>query len=38
VQSTADFFGQWNNTFMWSAVGFSLAVAYQTLDARPDKA
>ena len=38
VQSTADFFGQWNNTFMWSAVGFALAVAYQTLNARSDKA
>lgn len=37
VQSTADFFGQWNNTFMWSAVGFALAVAYQTLNARSDK-
>jgi len=38
VQSTADFFGQWNNTFMWSAVGFALAVAYQTVNARSDKA
>ena len=37
-QSTADFFGQWNNTFMWSAIGFALAVAYQTLNARSDKA
>ena len=24
VQSTADFFGQWNNVFMWSAVGLAL--------------
>ena len=38
VQSTADFFGQWNNTFMWSAVGFALAVANQTLNPRSDKA
>ena len=38
VQSTADFFGQWNNTFMWSAVGFALAVAYQTVNVRSDKA
>ena len=38
VQSTADFFGQWNNTFMWSAVGFALAVACQTVNARSDKA
>jgi len=26
VQSTADFFGQWNNIFMWSAVALSMAV------------
>ena len=25
LQSTADFFGQWNNIFMWSAVGLSMA-------------
>jgi hypothetical protein len=25
LQSTADFFGQWNNTFMWSAVALALA-------------
>ena len=25
VQSTADFFGQWNNIFMWSAIGLVLA-------------
>ena len=25
LQSTGDFFGQWNNLFMWSAVAFSLA-------------
>jgi O-antigen ligase len=25
IQSTADFFGQWNNIFMWSAVGLALA-------------
>ena len=30
VQSTADFFGQWNNTFMWSAIGFALVVAHKT--------
>ena len=43
VQSTADFFGQWNNTFMWSAIAFSLAVAhqtftYQTFKEEPDTA
>ena len=27
IQSTADFFGQWNNIFMWTAIGFSLACA-----------
>tara|TARA_A100001015_G_scaffold217622_1_gene244520 strand:+ start:2506 stop:3789 length:1284 start_codon:yes stop_codon:yes gene_type:complete len=25
LQSTADFFGQWNNVFMWSAVALSMA-------------
>jgi hypothetical protein len=27
LQSTADFFGQWNNVFMWSAIALSLASA-----------
>ena len=26
IQSTADFFGQWNNVFMWSALGLALSV------------
>ncbi|MDA9022811.1 O-antigen ligase family protein [Alphaproteobacteria bacterium] len=30
IQSTADFFGQWNNIFMWSAIALALAAA-QTL-------
>ena len=38
VQSTADFFGQWNNIFMWSAIAFALAVAYQKLGGQSDKA
>ena len=38
VQSTADFFGQWNNTFMWSAIAFALAVAHQNLNGQTDKA
>ena len=38
VQSTADFFGQWNNTFMWSAIAFALSVAHQTLSIKSDKA
>ena len=25
TQSTADFFGQWNNIFMWSALALALA-------------
>ena len=25
IQTTSDFFGQWNNLFMWSAVAFALA-------------
>ena len=29
IQSTADFFGQWNNIFMWSSIAFALAVAHQ---------
>ena len=37
-QSTADFFGQWNNVFMWSAIAFSLTVAHQNLYAKFDKA
>ena len=27
IQSTNDFFGQWNNIFMWSAVALALAAA-----------
>ena len=27
VQTTGDFFGQWNNIFMWSAIALSLAAA-----------
>ena len=38
LQSTADFFGQWNNVFMWSAIAFSLTVAHQTTTGRPAKA
>ena len=26
-QSTADFFGQWNNIFLWSAVGLAVSSA-----------
>ena len=28
LQSTADFFGQWNNIFLWSAVAISMAAAH----------
>jgi O-antigen ligase len=27
TQSTGDFFGQWNNIFMWSAIALALAAA-----------
>ena len=27
IQSTGDFFGQWNNIFMWSAIAIALAAA-----------
>ena len=27
IASTADFFGQWNNIFMWSAIALSLAAS-----------
>ena len=27
LQSTGDFFGQWNNIFMWSAIALALAAA-----------
>ena len=29
VAATADFFGQWNNVFMWTSLGFCLAYAQQ---------
>jgi len=28
IRSSADFFGQWNNIFLWSAVALALAVAH----------
>jgi hypothetical protein len=31
-QSTADFFGQWNNIFMWSAVALSMAMAESDIE------
>jgi len=31
IRSSADFFGQWNNIFLWSGVAIALAVAYQKL-------
>jgi O-antigen ligase len=36
IQSTGDFFGQWNNIFMWSAVALALAAA-TTLTAEQKK-
>lgn len=28
LQSTADFFGQWNNLFMWTALGVAMSACY----------
>jgi len=36
IQSTGDFFGQWNNIFMWSAIALGLAAA-RTLTAEQKK-
>ena len=36
IQSTGDFFGQWNNIFMWSAIALALAAA-RTLTAEQRK-
>jgi len=36
IQSMADFFGQWNNIFMWSAIALALAAA-RTLTAAQKK-
>jgi len=36
IQSTADFFGQWNNIFMWSAIALALAAA-KTLTSKQKK-
>jgi len=36
IQSTGDFFGQWNNIFMWSAIALALAAA-KTLTAEQKK-
>ena len=35
LQSTGDFFGQWNNQFMWSAVAFALASGNLLQSKRP---
>ena len=35
VQSTGDFFGQWNNIFMWSAIGLALAAARTLVPYKP---
>lgn len=32
IATTADFFGQWNNIFMWSGVALALAAAHRALD------
>jgi len=35
VQSTGDFFGQWNNIFMWSAIALALAAARTLVPVKP---
>jgi O-antigen ligase len=38
IATTADFFGQWNNIFMWSATALSLSTAATSIGASsPDK-
>ena len=34
IQSTGDFFGQWNNIFMWSAIALALAAARTLVPAK----
>jgi len=35
IQSTADFFGQWNNIFMWSAIALALTAARTLVPRKP---
>ena len=35
IQSTGDFFGQWNNIFMWSAIALALAAAGTLVPHKP---
>jgi len=35
IQSTGDFFGQWNNIFMWSAIALALAAARNIVPHKP---
>ena len=35
IASTADFFGQWNNIFMWSAIALSLGAT--NIDTKKDQ-
>jgi O-antigen ligase len=35
IQSTGDFFGQWNNIFMWSAIALALAAARTSVPGKP---
>ena len=38
IQSTSDFFGQWNNIFMWSAIALVMSAGNLTKEmARFDK-
>ncbi|MDB3936566.1 O-antigen ligase family protein [bacterium] len=35
IQSTGDFFGQWNNIFMWSAIALAIAAARTLVSVKP---
>ena len=35
IQTTGDFFGQWNNIFMWSAIALALAAARNLVPSKP---
>jgi O-antigen ligase len=35
IQTTGDFFGQWNNIFMWSAIALALAAARTLVPSKP---
>jgi O-antigen ligase len=36
LASTADFFGQWNNIFLWSAIALALSISQYKIDSKDD--